>query len=137
MESFLLATLINATVLQVLAGDRLQLQINGQQHSIALACIDAPHGNQGGAASISRQQLKALLPVGNRVLLQHQGLDREGGTAMEVYRPGTHEPVNLQLVQRGWAFAQANQRWHCRRYPYGDAESEARRRGIGLWSWPE
>lgn len=131
----LLATLLHATVLQVLAGDRLQVKIAGQQQSIQLACIDAPHGDQGGAASISRQQLAALLPVGSRVLLQSQGLDRQGAIAMEVYQPGGHEPVNLKQVQRGWAFAQAHHRWHCSRYRYGDAESEARRRGIGLWRW--
>ena len=44
-----------------------------------------------------------LSPDAPVLLLQH-GSDRYGRDLAEVYRPSSIAPVNLELVQRGWAF---------------------------------
>ena len=50
---------------------------------VRLASIDAPETAQTPCGMASRNQLKAMLPLGSTVSLRVQALDRYGGSAAE------------------------------------------------------
>ncbi len=94
-----------ATVLSIGDGDSISVLERGQKLKVRLACIDAPETAQTPIGLDSRNQLKALLPVGSTVSLRVQAVDRYGRTVAEVIGKGT---VNLAMVQSGQAFLS----WH-------------------------
>ena len=55
-----------------------------QKLKVRLACIDAPETAQNPYGSASRNQLKALLPLGSTVSLRVQALDHYGRSVAEV-----------------------------------------------------
>ena len=63
---------------------------------VRLACIDAPETAQTPFGVASRNQLKALLPLGSPVSLRVQAVDRYGRTLAELVGKG---PINLVMVQ--------------------------------------
>ena len=123
MVGALLATLVSAQVVNVADGDTLNVL---QGHKV-------PERRRRPAGPLAQQQLQRLLPKGSRVLLLQHGRDRYGRDLAEVYRPSSIAPVNLELVQRGWAFMHTRRDGSCDGGAYEAAEIEARRRNIGLW----
>jgi len=73
----------------------------GQKLKARLACIDALESAQSPYGMASRNQLKALLPLGSTVSLRVQAVDRYGRSVAEVVGKG---PINLAMVQSGQAF---------------------------------
>ena len=82
-------------------GDTISVLERVQKLKVRLACIDAPETAQSPFGVASRNQLKALLPVGSTVSLRVQAVDRFGRSVAEVIGKG---PVNLAMVQSGQAF---------------------------------
>ena len=91
-----------ATVLSIGDGDTISVLERGQRLKVRLACIDAPETAQTPFGVASRNQLKALLPLGSTVSLRVQAVDRYGRSVAEVIGKG---PINLAMVQSGQAFA--------------------------------
>lgn len=133
MLNVLLATMVNVQVVGISHGDSLSVRQGDRVLQVQLACIDAPERQRRPTGELAQQQLQRLLPLGSRVLLLPHGSDRHGRGLAEVYQPGAIRPVNLELVQRGWAFVHRQRDGSCDGGAYEAAELEARRRSIGLW----
>lgn len=73
-----------ATVLSIGDGDTIGVLERGQKLKVRLACIDGPETAQSPFGVDSRNQLKALLPLGSTVSLRVQAVDRYGRSVAEV-----------------------------------------------------
>jgi len=91
-----------ATVLSIGDGDTISVLERGQKLKVRQAYIDAPETAQAPFGVASRNQLKALLPIGSTVSLRIQAVDRFGRSVAEVI--GNKGMVNLAMVQSGQAF---------------------------------
>jgi len=119
-----------ATVLSIGDGDTISVLERGQKLKVRLACIDAPETAQSPYGISSRNQLKALLPLGSKVSLRVQAVDRYGRSVAEVIGKGL---INLAMVQSGQAFAYRQYLGRCDRGAYLAAErlAQAQRLGVG------
>jgi len=122
-----------ATVISIGDGDTISVLERGQKLKVRLACIDAPETAQTPFGLDSRNQLKALLPVGSTVSLRVQAVDRYGRTVAEVIGKGT---VNLAMVQSGQAFVYRQYLGRCDRGAYLAAERQAQAQRLGVWAVP-
>jgi len=112
-----------ATVLSIGDGDTISVLERGQKLTVRLACIDAPETAQKPFGVDSRNQLKALLPLGSTVSLRVQAVDRYGRSVAEVI--GNKGMVNLAMVQSGQAFVYRQYLGRCDRGAYLAAERQA------------
>jgi endonuclease YncB( thermonuclease family) len=122
-----------ATVLSIGDGDTISVLERGQKLKVRLACIDAPETAQTPFGVASRNQLKALLPLGSTVSLRVQAVDRYGRSVAEVIGKGT---VNLAMVQAGQAFVYRQYLGRCDRGAYLAAERQAQAQRLGVWAVP-
>jgi len=122
-----------ATVLSIGDGDSISMLERGQKLKVRLACIDAPETAQTPFGVASRNQLKALLPVGSTVSLRVQAVDRYGRSVAEVIGKGT---INLAMVQTGQAFVYRQYLGRCDRGAYLAAERQAQAQRLGVWAVP-
>ena len=122
-----------ATVLSIGDGDTISVLERGQKLKVRLACIDAPETAQTPFGVTSRNQLKALLPLGSSVSLRVQAVDRYGRSVAEVIGKST---VNLAMVQSGQAFVYRQYLGRCDRGAYLTAERLAQARRLGVWAVP-
>ena len=120
-----------ATVLSIGDGDTISVLEQGQKLKVRLACIDAPETAQSPYGIASRNQLKALLPLGSTVSLRVQAVDRYGRTVAEVIGKGV---INLAMVQSGQAFAYRQYLGRCDREAYLAAERQAEAQRLGVWA---
>jgi len=123
-----------ATVLSIGDGDTISVLERGQKLKVRLACIDAPETAQKPFGVDSRNQLKALLPVGSTVSLRVQAVDRYGRSVAEVI--GNKGMVNLAMVQSGQAFLYRQYLGRCDRGAYLAAERQAQAQRLGVWAMP-
>lgn len=123
-----------ATVLSIGDGDSIKVLERGQKLKVRLACIDAPETAQSPFGVASRNQLKALLPVGSTVSLRVQAVDRYGRNVAEVI--GNKGMVNLAMVQSGQAFVYRQYLGRCDRGAYLAAERQAQAQRLGVWAVP-
>lgn len=124
------ADTLRATVLRVVDGDTVRVQLAGRQIAVRLDSIDAPERHQAGGRDAQRV-LAGYLPAGSRVKLVSLGEDRYGRTLAQVYRADGLN-VNEQMVRDGqaWVFTK-----YCRNIGYwGPLEEKARRARAGLWA---
>ena len=124
----------NATVLSIGDGDTLRVQDRGRTITVRLACIDAPEMAQSPWGQQGRQHLQSLTPVGSAIELRSKATDRYGRQVAEVSRGGRN--INQALVASGAAFVYRQYIGGCDRQTYSRLESEARLRGVGVWSTP-
>ena len=122
-----------ATVLSIGDGDTISVLERGQKLKVRLACIDAPETAQTPFGLASRNQLKALLPLGSKVSLRVQAVDRYGRSVAEVIGKGI---VNLAMVQSGQAFVYRQYLGRCDRQAYLAAERQAQVQRLGVWAVP-
>ena len=120
-----------ATVLSIGDGDTISVLERGQKLKVRLACIDAPETAQSPYGMASRNQLKILLPLGSKVSLRVQAVDRYGRSVAEVIGKG---PVNLAMVQSGQAFVYRQYLGRCDRQAYLAAERQAQAQRLGVWA---
>ncbi len=123
-----------ATVLSIGDGDSISVLELGQKLKVRLACIDAPETAQSPYGMASRNQLKALLPIGFTVSLRVQAVDRYGRSVAEVI--GSKGKVNLAMVQSGQAFVYRQYLGRCDRGAYLAAERQAQAQRLGVWAVP-
>ena len=124
---------VKATVLSIGDGDTISVLERGQKLKVRLACIDAPETAQSPYGMASRNQLKALLPLGSTVSLRVQAVDRYGRSVAEVVGKG---PVNLAMVQSGQAFVYRQYLGRCDRGAYLATERQAQAQRLGVWAVP-
>jgi endonuclease YncB( thermonuclease family) len=122
-----------ATVLSIGDGDTITVMEQGQRIKVRLTCIDAPETAQSPYGLASRNQLKALLPIGSNVSLRVKAVDRYGRTVAEVIGRGT---INLAMVQSGQAFVYRQYLSKCDREAYVAAELQAQAKRLGVWAVP-
>jgi endonuclease YncB( thermonuclease family) len=122
-----------ATVLSTGDGDTISVLERGQKLKVRLACIDAPETAQSPYGMASRNQLKALLPLGSTVSLRVQAVDRYGRFVAEVVGKGN---VNLAMVESGQAFVYRQYLGRCDRQAYLAAEHQAQAQRLGVWAVP-
>jgi endonuclease YncB( thermonuclease family) len=120
-------------VLSIGDGDTISVLEQGRKLKVRLACIDAPETAQKHFGVASRNQLKALLPLGSPVSLRVQAVDRYGRTVAEVVGK---MPINLAMVQAGQAFVYRQYLSHCDRETYLTAERQAQALRLGVWAVP-
>lgn len=123
-----------ATVFSIGDGDTLRVQDRGRTIMVRLACIDAPEMAQSPWGQQARQQLQSLTPVGSSIALRSMATDRYGRHVAEVSRGGRN--LNQALVASGAAFVYWQTINGCDRQTYGRLETEARMKGLGVWSAP-
>ena len=123
-----------ATVLSIGDGDTISVLERGQKLKVRLACIDAPETAQSPYGMASRNQLKALLPVGSTLSLRVQAVDRYGRSVAEVI--GNKGMVNLAMVRSGQAFVYRQYLGRCDRGAYLAAELQAQAQRLGVWAVP-
>ena len=122
-----------ATVLSIGDGDTISVLEGGLKLKVRLACIDAPETAQTPFGLASRNQLKALLPLGSTVSLRVQAVDRYGRRVAEVIGRGI---VNLAMVKSGQAFVYRQYLGRCDRGAYLAAERQAQAQRLGVWAVP-
>jgi len=115
-------------------GDTLRVQDRDRTITVRLACIDAPEMAQSPWGQQARQQLQSLAPVGAAIALHSKATDRYGRQVAEVSRGGRN--INQVLVASGAAFVYWQHIKGCDRQTYSRLETEARMKGLGVWSTP-
>lgn len=121
-----------ATVVSVGDGDTLRARMSGATITIRLACIDAPETSQKPHGAKASQALKALVPIGSGIDLRIKTTDRYGRSIAEITRNGRN--INQALVASGAAFVYWQYIKGCDRQTYSRLETEARLKGLGVWS---
>ena len=103
----------------------------GGDETIRLLYIDAPEHDQPWGRE-ARRSLQELVRI-ERVRVETRGRDRYGRTLGHLRRTADGLDVNLELVRRGHAWANARGAMRPR---YDAAEREARAARRGLWQDP-
>lgn len=125
------AASLSGKIIVVSDGDTVHILTSEKKDiKIRLNKIDAPEHNQ----DFGQQSKKSLSDMifGKTVTVQYQKKDRYGRVLGIIYLGG--RDINLEQVKRGMA-------WVYRRYTsdpvYIQAEGQARKNKIGLWSHPD
>ena len=108
------------------------LRTAGKTITIRLACIDAPESSQKPHGAQASQALKALVPIGSGIDLRIKSIDRYRRSIAEITRGGRN--INQVLVASGAAFVDWQYIKGCDRQTYSRLETEARLKGLGVWS---
>lgn len=125
----LLARTIEARVVSVADGDTVRVRSRGSEPEIVrLLYIDAPEHDQPGGRE-ARRALQELVRI-ERVRVDTRGKDRYARTLGHLRRVSDGLDINLELVRRGHAWANARGAMRPR---YESAEREARAARRGLW----
>jgi endonuclease YncB( thermonuclease family) len=120
-------------IVGVLDGRTIVVTPYGDPFRVRLACLQAPHPPQGGAALAARAALEKLLPPGTWVALARRSTAADGVELAEAVAAGTAPPVNLQLVRDGMAVLDRNASGPCSQESYREADRKARTTRLGLW----
>ncbi len=111
-------------------GDTLRAICDGERLQVRLHCIDAPEIAQTPWGQESRDHLRAIIP--RQIQVEIQDTDRYGRTVARILTPEGID-LNQRMVRDGQA---AVYRRYCSDPDYARAETEARARGLGIWSAP-
>lgn len=128
------AVTLEGRVVSVTDGDTVHLlDAEKTLHRIRLAGIDAPEGKM--AFGNRAKQLLSDLVFNKAVVVETSKLDRYGRSVGKILLEGGD--ANLEMIRGGMA-------WHFKAYQheqsatdrqlYRDAEEDARRKRVGLWS---
>jgi endonuclease YncB( thermonuclease family) len=123
-----------ASVLSIGDGDTISVREGSKRIKVRLACIDAPETSQSPYGMDARKKLQGLLPIGSQVTLRTKATDRYGRSVAEVFKSSAN--INQSLVGSGNAFVYWQYISGCNRQTYSRLESDARRKGSGVWSVP-
>lgn len=127
---------LRGTVVAISDGDTLTvLDAFRRQHRVRLAAIDAPERRQAFGTK-SRENLSELT-FRKDVIVELRKSDKYGRVLGRVLVAG--QDVGLAQIRAGMAWhylAYAKEQTPLNRIAYSEAESEARRLRLGLWSAP-
>ena len=121
----------SGTVVRVLDGDLLTVDVEGHPVRVRLAEADCPERGQP-----FRDQARALtvaLAEGQEVTVEVRGRDDLGYVTGEVRLKGNRS-LDRELLAAGLAWAP--ERWFSRGGPFRDAQEQARTARRGLWKDP-
>jgi micrococcal nuclease len=130
-----------ATVVSVVDGDTLEVELGDSTEPVRLIGIDTPESvardrpNECYGQEAS-EQLAALIPAGSQVRLERdlEARDRYGRLLAYVYRASDDMFVNHDLVARGFAEAMPYPPNTARESDFDAAQTVAQQGGAGLWS---
>ncbi|HEX6419064.1 MAG TPA: thermonuclease family protein [Acidimicrobiales bacterium] len=132
---------VSATVVRVIDGDTLEVDIGGRRASVRLIGIDTPetvHPDKPAACfgPEASARLGALLPAGSTVRLTRDVEPRDAYDRLLAYVERTPDGllVNADLVAAGYAEAEHHPPNTVHRDRFERAERAARAAGLGLWS---
>ncbi len=130
-----------ATVVEVVDGDTVRLRFGPIVETARLLGIDTPESVHPtlpeqcfGAEATA--ELRRLLPPGTEVAVfrDTDGRDHYGRLLLHLRRTDDGLPVNLHLVENGFAAAAFYEPNHHDRSRFLDAERTAKAGGLGLWA---
>ena len=116
------------TLASIHDGDTMRVVCDSERLQVRLHCIDAPEIAQAPWGRESRDHLRAITP--RQLQLRIQDTDRYGRTVAEILTPEGIS-LNERMVRDGQAVVYHR---YCSDPDYAQAESEARSRGLGIWS---
>lgn len=120
---------VEARIVSIADGDTVTIRTQaGGEETIRLLYIDAPEHDQPWGRE-ARRSLQEMVRI-ERVRVETRGRDRYGRTLGHLRRAADGLDVNLELVRRGHAWANARGAMRPR---YDAAEREARTARRGLW----
>jgi micrococcal nuclease len=130
-----------ATVVSVVDGDTLEVELGDSTESVRLIGVDTPESvardrpNECYGQEAS-EHLAALTPSGSQVRLERdlEARDRYGRLLAYVYRAGDGLFVNHDLVAGGYAEAMPYPPNTARESDFDAAQTAAQQGGAGLWS---
>ena len=122
----------SATVASVGDGDTIRIRDESGKLTVRLACIDAPEISQDPFGARSRDFLKKILPLGTKVTLRIQAIDRYGRSVAEVFTKKGN--INQLMVEQGHGFVYRQYLKNCNRSRYLSLELQAQKLGLGVWS---
>ena len=123
-------TPVTGTVIRIVDGDTLRINIEGFEMPVRLWGIDAPEMTQSNGPEAKRN-LEMLVPAGSRAAIHPVNRDRYG-RIVAVVDNDTEMAVNFTMVLRGWAY-------HYRQYDpringcFAHAERAAQDGRKGIW----
>jgi endonuclease YncB( thermonuclease family) len=118
------------TVASVHDGDTLPATCGGEKVKIRLYCIDAPEMGQRPWGTMSRDQLRGLLPQGSRIEIRQIDKDRYGRVVGEVLKENG-DNLNLQMVLAGEAAVYPR---YCSDDRYFQVQAVAKAARSGIWA---
>lgn len=125
-----LAGKLEARVLNVLSGDRIEITTNGERrYLVRLQAIEAPQEKQPGAR-ISQKHL-AMLIAGQPVTVEYSNMDGRGAL-IGIVRHGGRD-INLRQVADGMARVEERLLKNEDKTSYIAAELKARQNNLGIW----
>ena len=123
-------TPMTGTVIRIIDGDTLRINIEGFEMPVRLWGIDAPEMTQTNGPE-AKQKLEMLIPAGSKAAVHPVNRDRYG-RIVAVVDNGAEFAVNFTMVLEGWAY-------HYRQYDpringcFFHAERSARDSRMGVW----
>ena len=121
-----------STVISVGDGDTIRISNGSEKFTVRLACIDAPEISQDPYGERSRDFLRNMLPIGTKVTLRIQTMDRHGRSVAEVFTKRGN--INESIIEQGHGFVCRRYLSNCNGSRYRSLERQARKLGLGVWS---
>ena len=121
-----------STIISVGDGDTIRIRDGSEKLTVRLACIDAPEISQEPYGTRSRDFLKKMLPLGTKVVLHVQTIDRYGRSVAEVFTKKGN--INESMIEQGHGFVYRRYLSKCNGPRYLSLERQAQKLGLGVWS---
>ena len=121
-----------ATIISVGDGDTIRISDGSEKLTVRLACIDAPEISQDPYGERSRDFLRNMLPIGTKVTLRIQTIDRYGRSVAEVFTKRGN--INESIIEQGHGFVYRRYLSKCNGSRYLSLERQAQKLGLGVWS---
>ena len=121
-----------STIISVGDGDTIRVRDGSEKLTVRLACIDAPEISQDPYGEGSRNFLKKMLPLGAKVTLRIQTIDRYGRSVAEVFTKRGN--INESIIEQGHGFVCRRYLSNCNSSRYLSLERQAQKFGLGVWS---
>ena len=121
-----------STIISVGDGDTIRIRDGSEKLTVRLACIDAPEISQDPYGVRSRDFLKKMLPLGTKVTLRIQSIDRYGRFVAEVLTKEGN--INESIIEKGHGFVYRRYLSKCNGSRYLSLERRAQKLGLGVWS---
>ena len=121
-----------STIISVGDGDTIRIRDGSEKLTVRLACIDAPEISQDPYGERSRDFLRNILPIGTKVTLRIQTIDRYGRSVAEVFTKRGN--INESIIEQGHGFVYRRYLSKCNGSRYLSLERQAQKLGLGVWS---
>lgn len=135
--------MLSGTVTNIVDGDTVDIRVSqcrspwkgdAQLCRVRLACIDTPERGQNPFFKDASNRIEALIPVGTKISLRDTGATSYNRIVGEIFK--SNQSINLRMVRDGKGAVFCKYLDSCRdtQTAYLNAESSARREGLGIWN---